>query len=127
MKLKRKSNLLLNADFIQPEVIVAECSEDLSRDEVAKIVWNNNFGEDVYTLYKLFRDDMHIVNVVQFLEKLEKLYVEVEKEKFARQRRMEKSFEEMSVNGKWEKTFEKVSYTPEWNGALTTVYQLINE
>jgi len=31
----------------------------------------------------------------------------------------EKVFEE-------EKTFEKVPYTPEWNGALATVYSLIN-
>lgn len=32
----------------------------------------------------------------------------------------QKAFEE-------EKTFEKVTYTPDWDGALATVYNLINE
>ena len=69
-----KANKMLNADIISPELVVAEFSDQLVKGEAAKIVNNLNFGQEMLQLFGEHSDDLHIANVMQMLEKMDKVW-----------------------------------------------------
>lgn len=73
MRLRPHGKAIVCADIKSPETIVAEC-KDLTYKAISDIVLHNNFGEEVFLLYKELRNDMHFNNVCKFLEKLDDLY-----------------------------------------------------
>jgi len=73
MTLKRKGNSAINADIISPEIEVASFS-GLSHSTIDEIVLNHNYGRDMLMLYKRVRDNMHIKNIMEFLEEADKLF-----------------------------------------------------
>lgn len=79
---KFKNNKMLNADIISPELTVAEFSDQLVKGEAAKIVNNLNCGQEMLQLFGNMRDDMHILNVTQMLEKMEHVWAKWSEQDF---------------------------------------------
>ena len=74
MNFKLKDRTLLNADIISPDMPYAEFDPDLARNVPKNIVNSLNNGNEMLMIYKQFRDDLHIVNVVEMLKQMEEIY-----------------------------------------------------
>ena len=76
MNVKRKGNLLLNADIILPETVYATFNEglvDSVKDDIADRI---RFGGEMLDIYAQFRSNLHITNVVAMLNKMETVYTD---------------------------------------------------
>lgn len=71
MNYKVKNRKLLNADIISPEIVYAEFSNELVDGEAERMVNSMNFGHEMLSIYDDFRDNMHVVNVVEMLKRME--------------------------------------------------------
>ena len=74
MKFKLKGRTLLSAEIISPDMPIAEFSEGYSKQGVKTIVANLNYGSEMLSIYKKYRNSLHIVNVVEMLNKMEEVY-----------------------------------------------------
>ena len=73
MNFKLKGNYLLNADIVYPETIYATFSKELTPVAAKELVLNLNYGHDLLMVYKQFRDNLHITNVVEMLKRMDAL------------------------------------------------------
>ena len=81
MNFRIKNRKLLNADIISPEIVYAEFSSELVESQAECMVNAMNNGHDMLLIYKEMRDDMHIVNVMEMLNRMERIYAKwVERE-----------------------------------------------
>jgi hypothetical protein len=74
MNLKLKNNKIIDGDIKSPEMELATFSDDLCEDVKKHIVSRANHGDHMLRVYSTYRDNMHIVNIVDMLEKMEKIY-----------------------------------------------------
>ena len=76
MKFKLKGNDILNTHFISPDIPYATFSDEITHATKKEIVLTLNYGGEMLDLYRRYRDDMHIKNVVDLLEQMEVLFRE---------------------------------------------------
>jgi hypothetical protein len=74
MNYKLKGRTLLHGDVTQPETVIAEFSDKLTRTSAKELVAAMNYGHDLLMLYKQHRDNLHVVNVVTMLQAMESVY-----------------------------------------------------
>jgi len=74
LNFKIKNRKLLNADIISPEIEYAEFSDELTPGTAERLVNSMNQGDEMMMIYKQMRDDMHIANVLNMLERMEHIY-----------------------------------------------------
>ena len=89
MNFKLKGRTLLNGDIISPEIPYAVFDEGLSKPMVKYLVSALNYGHDMLMVYQQYRDNMHIRNVVEMLERLEEIHKKFYAEGFASRRETE--------------------------------------
>ena len=89
MNTKVKGNLLLNADFVQPETAYATFSEGLSKRTIKEISSIINYGHEMLQIYEQHRSDLHIANVVDMLRKMEAVFSKFDYERFEAQRKQQ--------------------------------------
>jgi hypothetical protein len=74
MKLKLKKNKVIDGDIKSPEMEIATFSDELCEDVKKNIISTANHGSYMLKIYALYRNNMHICDVVEMLEKMEKVY-----------------------------------------------------
>ena len=74
MNFKLKDRTLLDADIISPDMPYAEFDPDLARNVPKNIVNSLNNGHEMLMIYKKYRDDLHVVNVVEMIKQMEDIY-----------------------------------------------------
>jgi len=86
MNTKVKGNLLLNADLIAPETssigVYATFSDGLTRQTKREISLAINYGSEMLQIYEMNRNNLHVVNVVEMLEKMEEVFKKFDCERF---------------------------------------------
>lgn len=87
INVKLKDNKLINADFIKPEMVYAEFNEGLSEDCKREIVRAIEYGQKMMYIFESYRNNMHISNVVDMIEKMEKVYEKFDTVRFEDRRR----------------------------------------
>jgi len=74
MNLKLKNNKIIDGDIKSPEIEIATFSDELCEDVKKNIISTANHGSYMLKLYSQYRNNMHICNIVEMLEKMEKIY-----------------------------------------------------
>jgi hypothetical protein len=74
MSYRAKNNAIINGDFLSPEIQIASFAEGLIQAEQDRIVETLNAGGAMLTLYRDVRADFHILNVMDMLMKMEKVF-----------------------------------------------------
>lgn len=76
MQLKREGSEIIDADFISPKYVVGLFAGNISPATQDRIICYNNFGEEVYCLWKAYMEsgERDIRTVCKFLDELDKLY-----------------------------------------------------
>lgn len=72
---KLKGNDIVNADFKDP-LIIGTFNEQLIREEKKKIVLDIMYGREMLEIYKRRLDSFHILNVVDMLKEMDKIFSE---------------------------------------------------
>ena len=72
---KLKGNDIVNADFKEP-MIVGSFADGITRETKKKIVFDIMYGREMLGVYKRYRDDFNVVNVVDMLKEMEKIFAE---------------------------------------------------
>lgn len=80
MRLKLHGNNLLCID-LKSNIKIAEVNEELNSIDKKYLVLNNNFGQEFIEKYEHYRMNMHIANMTEMIEKMEKLYAKYNYEK----------------------------------------------
>jgi hypothetical protein len=75
MKIKLHGNDIVCTD-ISPNIKIAEFNDECTSTAKKYLVLMANFGQDFMDIYQSHRLDMHISNVHEMLQKMEKLYSE---------------------------------------------------
>ena len=86
---KLKGRMLLNADIIKPEIPYAEFSELILHREAKNIINELNSGSKMLELYEESGNNMHIVSVLEMIEKMEKCFSEYSLRRFKIERQRE--------------------------------------
>lgn len=85
---KLKGNDIVNADFKDP-LIIGTFNEQLIREEKKKIVLDIMYGREMLEIYKRRRlDSFHILNVVDMLKEMDKIFSEWDKKSFQASRQI---------------------------------------
>ncbi|NCU40169.1 hypothetical protein EOL73_00230 [Candidatus Saccharibacteria bacterium] len=71
---KLKGRKLLNADYIHPDIVIAEFNNDYCKQSRRDIVNELNYGSRMLDIYEQHRDNMYIANVVEMLKLMEDVY-----------------------------------------------------
>ena len=74
MNFKLKGRTLLNGDFKSPDMPYAVFDDGVGKQVVKEIVCNLNKGSELLSIYKQYRDNMHIKNITDMLSKMEEVY-----------------------------------------------------
>ncbi len=74
MNLKLEKNKIIDGDIKSPEMEIATFSDELCEDVKKNIISTANHGSYMLRIYDLYRNNMHICNIVEMLEKMEKVY-----------------------------------------------------
>lgn len=82
MNFRLKDRTLLNGDIISPEIPYAEFSPEITETAIHEMVSAMNSGHEMLMLYKELRNNMHILNVCRFLERMDVVYAKYERELF---------------------------------------------
>ena len=98
MRTKVKGNLLLNADIITPEKPYAVFDDSLTKQAKKELSLAINYGCEMLKNYKSFRDNLHIVSVVDMLKNMEEVFQKFDHERFEALRLV---WEAKKENGKW--------------------------
>lgn len=86
MNTKLKGNLLLNADIITPETSYATFNDGLTRQTKKEIVLAINYGQEMLNIYEANRNNLHVVNVVDMLKKMEEVFSKFSYDRFEARR-----------------------------------------
>ncbi len=74
MNMKLKGNVMLNGDVLSPDMPVATFDEGLVPQYKHKIVETLNAGHEMLMIYKQYRDNLSLPQVIGMLERMEKIY-----------------------------------------------------
>ena len=74
MKFKLKGRTLLNADIKSPEISYDEFSAAIEPKVIKTMVETLNSGHEMLMLYKQYRDNLHISNMVEMVQKMEAVF-----------------------------------------------------
>jgi hypothetical protein len=80
MNHKLKGNKIIHGDIISPETEIATFNSSFGKKYQKQIVSALNHGHDMLMLYQTYRDNMRIANVVEFLDKAEKIFQKYDEE-----------------------------------------------
>lgn len=81
-KIKYSKNAIIDGTLVEPEIVVAEFTDQYTEERKQQLVVNHNFGLAMLLTYQIHRDNMHIDNVAEMLKKMEEIYYKYEKETF---------------------------------------------
>ena len=74
MNHRLKGRRLIHGDIIDPEITIAEFSEDFSSVECEKLVATLNHGHDMILAYATYRQRKELHDVVNLVSQLEESY-----------------------------------------------------
>jgi len=74
INLKRKGNALLNADVVKPEMRYAIFEDGVAEDVKDDITLAAQYGAAMLREYGELRDNMHIENIMDFVERAESIW-----------------------------------------------------
>lgn len=74
MNHRLKGRTLIHGDIIDPEIPIAEFSEDFTPVEREKIVATLNLGHDMILAYATYRQRRELHEVVNLVAKLDEIY-----------------------------------------------------
>jgi len=69
-------NKIIHGDIISPDLVIATFSNQFCKEYQKQLVNSLNHGHEILMLYKQYRDNLHITNVLELLEKIEKEYLQ---------------------------------------------------
>lgn len=84
---KLMGNDIVNADF-KDRLVVGTFNEQLIREEKKKIVLDLVYGREMLEIYKSRRDSFHILDVVDMLKEMEKIFSEWDYKSFEASRQI---------------------------------------
>lgn len=74
MKLKLKENKMCMADYISPEIVVAEFNSSLTQASKENFINDYNFGIDLIQVIRRFENTRNIYEVTAMIEAIYGLY-----------------------------------------------------
>lgn len=74
INLKRKGNALLNADVIKPDMRYATFEDGIADDVKDEITLAAQYGAQMLREYGVLRDNMHIKNIMDFVDRAESIW-----------------------------------------------------
>ena len=74
MNHRLKGRTLIHGDILDPEIPIAEFSEDFSAIEREKLVASLNYGHDMILAYATYRQRGALHDVVNLVAQLEEIY-----------------------------------------------------
>ena len=83
MKLRRKGESILMQDILSPDMPVAKFCGNLVKPSADMLVLEHNAGTEVLALYEQYRDNLHVTQVVEMLTKMESVFHEYDKARYA--------------------------------------------
>jgi hypothetical protein len=73
---------MINGDIVKPEIPYAVFNDDLNPAEMKKIIANLNYGNDMLLIFKQYRDNLHIMNVIEMITRMEEVFRKYDYEMF---------------------------------------------
>lgn len=73
---KLKDNKLIEGGILEPEHAIAEFTDVFTKSYQKKIVASLNYGDEMLNVYSEYGGSMHINNVVELMQKLDKIWRE---------------------------------------------------
>lgn len=86
INIKRKGNALLNADVIKPEMRYATFEEGMTDDAKDEITLAAQYGAQMLREYGELRSNMHIKNIMDFIERAESIWQNWDEARYAAKR-----------------------------------------
>lgn len=74
MNIRIKGLTVINDDIINKDYPILTLESDLTKITKQTIIIALTKGDEIYNIYKNNRDNLHISNVIQMLNQMEKVY-----------------------------------------------------
>ena len=87
MNHRLKGRKIIYGDTIDLDMTIAEFSETLTLTECEKLVASLNYGHEMLLTFKHYRNDLNIYSIANFMDNLEKILTQWERDIKSAQRR----------------------------------------
>ena len=74
MKHRLDGDNIIHGDIISPEVTLATFSKGISNATKKHYLNTMNYGDEMLMVYRRYRDNMHIENMVEMIREMEKIF-----------------------------------------------------
>ena len=91
MNHRLKGRKIIHGDILDPEIPIAEFSEDFTPIEREKLVATLDYGHEMLLTFKSYRNSLNIYSVVNLMDDLEKILTRWEYAMRSAQRRGEQA------------------------------------
>ena len=82
MLIEKSKDDIFYAEFKEPKIPIATFTKALTKKAKMDFVLDHNYGEEFIAIYKHYRNDMNISNVMKMLGKMEEKFHNYDNAKF---------------------------------------------
>lgn len=72
---------IISGDFESPEYKIAEFTDQFTEKAKRQLILNHNYGAQMIEIYEQHRENMHISNVSDMIQKMEKVHEQLSRER----------------------------------------------